>query len=42
MPCKGNASEQCGGADLLYVYSLPGSGLVPLIPFDAQFNDEFD
>ncbi|KAF8584675.1 hypothetical protein K439DRAFT_1660665 [Ramaria rubella] len=39
MPCKGNPEEFCGGPDLLYVYSLPGTGLSPLVPFDAIFDN---
>jgi hypothetical protein len=38
MPCKGNSGEYCGGPDLLYVYTLPGTDLVPLIPFDSEYD----
>lgn len=35
MPCTGDSGEYCGGPDLIAIYTLPGTGLVPLIPFDS-------
>ncbi|KIJ40733.1 hypothetical protein M422DRAFT_68498 [Sphaerobolus stellatus SS14] len=38
MPCKGDPDNFCGGPGLLYLYSLPETGLTPLIPFDSIFD----
>jgi len=38
MSCKGDSGEFCGGPGLLYVYTLPGSELTPIIPFDSIFD----
>ena len=33
MACTGNAKEFCGGPDIISIYTLPGTGIIPLIPF---------
>lgn len=38
MRCKGDPTNFCGGPSLLYLYSLSGSGLTPLIPFGSTFD----
>ena len=38
MPCKGNAEEFCGGPDIIAIYTLPGTGLVPMIPFNPVYD----
>ena len=38
MPCKGNPNEFCGGPDIIAIYTLPGTGLVPILPFDPMFD----
>ena len=38
MPCKGNPNEFCGGPDIIAIYTLPGTGLVPILPFDPTFD----
>ena len=39
MPCTGNSEEFCGGPDLIAIYTLPGTGLVPMISFDPALDD---
>ena len=39
MRCKGNAEEFCGGPDIIAIYTLPGTGLVPMIPFTPAVYD---
>ena len=39
MPCSGNKNEFCGGPNIISIYTLPGTGLVPLIPFDPELDN---
>ncbi|KAF9472040.1 hypothetical protein BDN70DRAFT_938489 [Pholiota conissans] len=36
--CKGNANEFCGGPNIVSIYTLPGSGLVPMVDFNPGFD----
>ncbi|KIJ35132.1 hypothetical protein M422DRAFT_262691 [Sphaerobolus stellatus SS14] len=38
MRCKGDPSNFCGGPNLLYLYSLNGTGLTSLIPYGSLFD----
>lgn len=37
--CTGNPKEFCGGSNIVSIYTLPGTGLIPLIPFGPNLND---
>jgi len=39
MPCSGNAKEFCGGPNIVSIYTLPGSGLVPMLAFDPELDN---
>ncbi|PPQ92479.1 hypothetical protein CVT25_010424 [Psilocybe cyanescens] len=39
IPCTGNANELCGGPKVISIYTLPGTGLIPILPFDPGFDD---
>ncbi|KDR77907.1 hypothetical protein GALMADRAFT_154961 [Galerina marginata CBS 339.88] len=39
MRCTGNTKEFCGGPNIVSVYTLPGTGLLPLIPFNPALDD---
>ncbi|KDR78563.1 hypothetical protein GALMADRAFT_243986, partial [Galerina marginata CBS 339.88] len=39
MKCKGNANEFCGGPDIISIYTLPGTGLLPLISFNSELDN---
>ncbi|KAF5317559.1 hypothetical protein D9619_013169 [Psilocybe cf. subviscida] len=38
-PCSGNNLEFCGGTDIVSIYTLSGTGLVPMISFDSGLDD---
>ncbi|KDR78532.1 hypothetical protein GALMADRAFT_137589 [Galerina marginata CBS 339.88] len=39
MKCKGNANEFCGGPDIISIYTLAGTGLLPLISFNSELDN---
>lgn len=39
MPCRGDSDQTCGGPNLIYIYGLPASGLVPLFPYGPDFDN---
>ncbi|KDR72204.1 hypothetical protein GALMADRAFT_229047 [Galerina marginata CBS 339.88] len=39
MKCKGNPEEFCGGPNIVSVYTLPGTGLIPLLPFSSGLDN---
>ncbi|KJA26673.1 hypothetical protein HYPSUDRAFT_63891 [Hypholoma sublateritium FD-334 SS-4] len=40
MACTGNVQEFCGGPDIISIYTLPGTGIIPLIPFDEDLGGQ--
>ncbi|PPQ69995.1 hypothetical protein CVT26_013283 [Gymnopilus dilepis] len=39
IPCTGDPDNFCGGPDIISIFTLPGTGLVPVLPFDAALDD---
>ncbi len=37
--CTGNTQEICGGPGVISVFTLPGTGLVPLLPFNPSLDN---
>ncbi|KAF8886436.1 hypothetical protein CPB84DRAFT_1787584 [Gymnopilus junonius] len=39
IPCTGDSNEFCGGTNVISIFTLPGTGLVPVVPFDSALDD---